>query len=423
MRIEKFRTRVIYVALSLLLVCASAAAQTPRNIKDLQPTVVLISIDGLRADYLEKFQPKTLNELARKGVRAKWLIPAYPSLTFPNHYTIATGLRPENHGIVGNNIYDPEFDDTFSLSKKEAVQNGRWWGGEPVWVTAEKQKMRAAAFFFPGTEAKIAGFRPTFWREFDDEFPNEKRVAQILEWLDLPKGDRPQMLTLYFSDVDHAGHDFSPDAPETGKAVLEIDRVLGELVAGLKTRKIFDKINLVIVSDHGMTTVPPDQYVILSDYFDETKAVRVVWGSEITHIFPKDGEEKTIFESLNAQPISHTRCFRKSEFPSEFNFRNHRRIGAILCQADEGWRIMSRARYDKDKQENKLPTANRGAHGYDHQLESMRATFIAHGAAFKKKKVVESFENVDVYNIMTRILDLTPAPNDGDAATANKVLK
>lgn len=408
-------------ALLLLIVCP-AFAKT-RAIRDLQPTVLLVSIDGFRYDYLEKYQPKNLKRLAKNGVRAKWMTPAFPSLTFPNHYTIATGLYPEHHGIVGNNIFDPEFDDTFALNKREAVQDKRWWGGEPVWATAEKQHQRAAAYFFPGSEAEIAGVRSTFWREFDDKFPNEKRVAQILEWLDLPAAERPRFLTLYFSDVDHAGHDFSPDSTEVATAVRSVDDRIGELIKGLKARRIFNKINLIIVSDHGMASVPPDQYVILNDYFDASKAARIVWGSEVTNIFADADAANEIYKNLTAQPVQHAGCFRKTDVPARFHFNGNRRIGAIVCIADAGWRIKSRESYDKDKSENKLPTTVKGAHGYDNELESMRATFIAHGAAFKQKIVVEPFQNTDVYNIMTKILNLTPAPNDGDPATANRVLR
>ncbi len=254
----------LFTLLFLLLTANSFNLAQAKAIKDLKPTVILISVDGFRYDYFEKYKPENLNNLARKGVRARWMIPAYPSLTFPNHYTVATGLYPENHGIVGNTIYDPEFDAIFALSKREEVQNGRWWGGEPIWVTAEKQGQRAAAFFFPGTEAEIAGKRPTFWKEFDDKFPNPERVDQILKWLDLPAAERPTFYTLYFSDVDHAGHDFSPDSPEVGKAINNVDDALGRLIDGLKARRIFGKnVNLIIVSDHGMAVMNPTKAVII----------------------------------------------------------------------------------------------------------------------------------------------------------------
>ncbi|MBA3247686.1 MAG: alkaline phosphatase family protein [Pyrinomonadaceae bacterium] len=406
-----------------LFISVDIGNAAPREIRDLKPTVILISLDGFRYDYLDKYQAKNLNLLARKGVRAKWMIPVFPSLTFPNHYSIATGLYPHNHGIVGNTMYDPEFQALFSLGKREEVENSRWWQGEPVWVTAEKQGLRAAAFFFPGTEAEIAGTRPTFWKTYDEKIRNAERVDQILAWLDLPQAERPQFYTLYFSDVDSAGHNFSPDSPEVAKAVSDVDAIIGRLFAGLKARRIHTAVNLIIVSDHGMAVVRPENFVFLDDYFDTRKAEPIVWGGQLTGIFPKRGEEAAIYQSLTAKPIEHANCYRKAEIPARFHYQNHRRIAPIVCLADEGWLLTNRERYEKDRQENKLPTRPTGAHGYDNRLASMRAIFIAHGAAFRKGKVVEPFENVNVYHMMTKILGLTPAKSDGTFEAARQVLR
>src|SRR6266567_8518126 len=213
----------VFVLACLLLALKLPVFAQAKPIRDLQPTVILVSLDGFRYDYLHRYRPMNLNSLATGGVRARSMIPSFPSKTFPNHYTIATGLYPQNHGIVENNIYDPEFKSVFTLSKREEVQNGRWWLGEPIWVTAEKQGERAASFFFPGTETEIAGKRPTYWKTYDAKIPNEERVNTILSWLDLPRAERPTLLTLYFSDVDDAGHAFSPDSVETRDAVIRVD--------------------------------------------------------------------------------------------------------------------------------------------------------------------------------------------------------
>ncbi len=177
------------IQLCLVTVLLQFYAFSQSLVRDLKPTVILISLDGFRYDYLDKYSPPTLNQLAKDGVRAKWMIPSFPTKTFPNHYTVATGLYPEHHGIIENNIWD--FGVTFGLGKREEVQNSRWWLGEPIWVTAEKQGLRAGAFFFPGTEAEIAGKRPTFWKQYDGKIPNNDRVDQILTWLDLPRGRTP----------------------------------------------------------------------------------------------------------------------------------------------------------------------------------------------------------------------------------------
>jgi predicted AlkP superfamily pyrophosphatase or phosphodiesterase len=418
------RNRKLLIALVVMLMAAAALwwlfIQKRRG-SDLEPTLILISIDGFRADYFEKYQHPALNALAGEGVRAQWMTPSYPSLTFPNHYTISTGLYPEDHGIVANEFYDPEFKTTFAMSKREEVQNGRWWGGEPIWITAEKQGQRAAPVFFPGSEAEIAGRRPTFWKPFDNKVTDSDRVDAALSLLDLPVHTRPTFLTLYFSDVDHAGHESSPDSPEVAKAVTVVDAALDRLVRGLRSRNIYEKVNIIIVSDHGMAPVAPTDVVILDDYFPANEAEHIVWGGEVTNIFPKVGAEKMLFEAIKNDQFQHARCYRKQDIPARFHYQKSRRIGAIVCMAEEGWRIFSRARWAEEQKKGK--TNRIGAHGYDNELLSMRAIFIARGPAFKRRIVVEPFPNVDVYDIMTTVLSLVPARNDGDAKTARAVLR
>jgi len=409
--------KTFFSLLFIFSVFLSVFAQKP--IKDLKPTVILISLDGFRYDYLDKFKPKVLNELAKKGVRAKWMIPSFPTKTFPNHYTVATGLYTEHHGIIENNIYD--FGTIFTLGKREEVQNSRWWLGEPIWVTAEKQGQRVGAFFFPGTEAEIKGVRPTFWKTYDGKIPNSERVDTILAWLDLPREKRPTMYTLYFSDTDDTGHAFSPDSKEVTATVQKVDGDIERLVEGLKKRKINRKVNLIIVSDHGMATVYQKNVVLLDDYFNFTDTERILWTGEIVQIFPKNGKETEIINSLQNK-INHARCWRKSEIPERFHYNNSPRIAPIICSADEGWVLTSKERFEETKKRVDFDKP-KGAHGYDNQLESMRATFIAHGKAFKKGKTVEPFENIEIYNLMCKILNLTPAKNDGDFEKVKHLLR
>lgn len=390
----------------------------PRAIKDLRPTVILISLDGFRYDYLEKYKPKTLNRLARLGVRAKWLIPSFPTKTFPNHYTIATGLYPEHHGIIENNIWD--FGTTFTLSKREELQNPRWWLGEPIWVTAEKQGQHAGAFFFPGTEAPIGGVRPTFWTEYNGEISNSARVDTVLGWLDLPRDRRPTIYTMYFSDPDDAGHAYSPDSNETGAAVERVDEAVKRLVEGLRTRKVDKKVNLIIVSDHGMAAVDQRNVVIMDDGFSPDLAERVLSTGEIWQIFPRAGKTDQIMAGLSM--LQHTTCWRKGDIPQRLHYAASARIPPIVCSSDEGWVMTSRERFEAQKKRSDFGRPH-GAHGYDNQIESMRATFIAHGRAFKKHKLVQPFANVEIYNLICLILGLTPAPNDGNIANVKGMLK
>lgn len=414
---KNLRLQILFICI-LLLSAFVLKNLGQKPIKDLKPTVILISLDGFRYDYIDKYKPKTLNKLAKNGVRAKWMIPSFPTKTFPNHYAIATGLYPEHNGIIENNIYD--FDTVFSLGKREEVQNTRWWLGEPIWVTAEKQGQHAGAFFFPGTEAEIAGFRPTFWKEYDGKIPNDTRVNTILSWLDLPVAERPTVYTLYFSDTDDAGHGYSPESKETAEAVEKVDKDLKLLYDGLKKRGINKKVNLIIVSDHGMAAVKAENSVLLDSYFKFDDAERILWTGEIVQIFPKEGKEDAIMSGLKS--IQHATCWRKAEIPARLNYNDSPRIAPVVCSAEEGWYMTSRERLERDKKREGWGKL-RGAHGYDNKYQSMQATFIAHGAAFKKGKVVEPFENIQVYNLMCKILGLQSAKNDGDFEKVKEMLR
>lgn len=416
MKISKRCFSLSAAVLILLAAAAGLAAQKP--IKDLRPTVILVSIDGFRPDYLEKYRPPTLNRLAREGTRAKFMTPSFPTKTFPNHYTIATGLYPENNGIVENNIYD--FGTTFGMSKKAEVQNGRWWLGEPIWVTAEKQGQHAAAMFFPGSEAEIEGTRPTFWKEYEHELPHEPRVDQILAWLDLPREQRPTFLTLYFDDVDTQGHRHSPDSPETRDAVLKVDKAVERLMNGLRARKIDRKANVIIISDHGMAALDQKNAVVFDEYVDLDLAERILWTSEIVQIFPKEGRFDEMAAAL--RKIPHGWCLPKAEIPERLHYSTGARVAPIVCSADEGWMYTSREFYERLKKRDDFGKTI-GAHGYDNKYESMHAVFIGHGKAFRKHNVVEGFPNVDVYELMCKILGLKPAKNDGDFQRVRKMLR
>ncbi|MCO6510573.1 MAG: alkaline phosphatase family protein [Aridibacter famidurans] len=406
----------------VLLVFLAIAVPAQEKIRDIRPTVILISIDGFRSDYLVRYRPKYLLRLARRGVLAQWMTPSFPTKTFPNHYTVATGLFPSNHGIVANNMYDPEFDAEFGLGKREEVQNPRWWGGEPIWVTAEKQGERAGAYFFPGTETKIGGVQPTYWRDYDGEVSNETRVDTVLSWFDLPLGKRPTLVTMYFSDVDDAGHGFSPESEETRDAVLRVDEMIGRLLDGLKNRGIDRKVNFVIVSDHGMAAVPQNNSIILDDYFDTSLAERIFWVSELVQIWPKQGKADEIYKAIRSKLPKSAKIFAKSEIPERFKWRDHKRIPPLVVVPDPGWIIVNRERFEKMRDEGRLNDV-RGSHGYDNLAPEMRALFIGSGPAFKSGAIAAPFRNVEVYNMMCHILGLTPAPNDGDFKNVEMLLK
>ncbi|GJM22757.1 MAG: alkaline phosphatase family protein [Planctomycetota bacterium] len=383
---------------------ACASAQSPS-----QPTtVLLISLDGVRHDDLGSGNTPTLDRLSAEGAHAERLLPVFPTLTFPNHYSLATGLHPGQHGIVGNTIYDPGFDATFKMGNSEVV-DGRWWGGEPIWITAVRQGQRSATLFWPGSEAEIHGRRPTYWLKYDGRLSHADRVKQVLAWLDMPAEERPQFLTLYFSANDSAAHEHGPGSEEQQAALRDIDTALGALVKGLEARESLDEIDLIVVSDHGMTEVSPERAVFLDDFVDvNNEAELVIWGAT-SGIWPKAGRGEALLSALKAAPLEHARVFAKEETPESWHFRDHVRVPPIVLVADEGWSITTRSFHTPER------TAHfkKGTHGFDPSLPSMHGIFLAHGPHFRAGASVPSLSAVDVYPLMAELLGLEPAENAG----------
>ncbi len=370
--------------------------------------VVLVSIDGFRADYLDLGITPELSRIAGEGVRAQWMNPSYPSLTFPNHYSIVTGLRPDHHGIVHNSMHDAQLGD-FSLSNREAVGDGRWWGGEPIWIGAQKAGLRSATMYWPGSEAAIGGVRPTQWHPFDKDVDANARVDQVLEWLDAPPDARPAIVTLYFDAVDSAAHGNGPDSAQAHAALREVDAAIGRLRDGLAQRGLLDRVNLVIVSDHGMATVAPEHVVALEDMVARAEA-KVVTAGQVVGIVPNPGYEAAVASQL-VGTHAHYECWHKDALPARWHYGTDPRIPPIVCQMDEGWDALPR-----EYIAGRSTDHPRGSHGYDPALPSMRALFVARGPAFRQDAEIPAFDNVDVYPLLARLLGIAPAPNDGDIA-------
>jgi predicted AlkP superfamily pyrophosphatase or phosphodiesterase len=370
--------------------------------------VLLVSIDSFRPDYLDRGLTPRLRALARDGVRARWMNPSYPSLTFPNHYTIVTGLRPDHHGIVHNTMHDPVLGD-FSLSNARAVAEPRWWGGEPLWVTAEQAGLRTATLFWPGSEAPIGGTWPSDWMKYDDAMPMDRRVDTVLEWLSRPATQRPRLVTLYFGALDHTAHDFGPDAPQTDAALAEVDAAIGRLLDGLAARGLQDRVNIVVVSDHGMAPVPQTQLLDIRGFVDAGDA-RYVTTGQVLGFVPHSGRQAAAEARLLGRH-DHYECWRKGELPARWRYGRHPRVPPIVCQMDAGWDAVTPrqlARRDSG--------STRGSHGYDPQHPSMRALFIAHGPAFRGGIELAPFDNVDVYPLLARLVGVPAQANDGDIA-------
>ena len=405
--------------LAALLVGALTACREAPPLPAEKAILVLISIDGFRWDYLDRYQPPALIRLGAEGVRADGLIPEFPSKTFPNHYTIVTGLRIANHGIISNNLRAAGIPGEFSMSNRDVMADPRWWGGEPIWNTAEKQGRKAAAMFWPGSETVIGGRQPTYWTPFDDDMPNHERVKRVVGWLKLPEGERPSLLTLYFSDVDSAGHSFGPDSDEVKNAVLRVDKEVGDLVTSVKEAGLADRVHYVLVSDHGMAALSTDRVIVLDDYID-VDAMDVVDWTPVLALTPNDGDVERLYEALKGKHPA-LDVYRSSEIPAEYRLANHPRLPAVVGIAKEGWHITSRGSVRRWSEPGRR--APGGEHGYDGRVQSMQGLFLASGPRIRRGLRFKPLENVHLYEFMCAVLGLQPAKNDGDPAVTRDMLR
>lgn len=399
-------------------VASAPVAATPAAIPAKPAPLLLISIDAFRADYFNRGITPTLAMLAKGGVRAAdGMQPAFPSLTFPNHYTLVTGLYPDHHGIVNNTMIDPVLGK-FSLGNRKAVSNGQWWDeGTPIWETADAHGLRTATMFWPGSEADIHGKHPDYWKPFDDSVTADQRVDQVLAWLDLPAAQRPTFLTLYFDAVDHAGHKYGPHSPQVDQAMRDTDAAIGLLVQGLKQRGLFDTMNIIVVADHGMASVPLANSVLIEKEMP-LHDVQIVSLGIVAGFNPKPGHDFAAIEKKMEQPHKHMRCWDKTRIPARLHYGSNPRVPQLVCLADTGWRITT-AEYLARRQ-GKVAI---GEHGYDNADPRMRALFIAHGPAFQQGITVPVFPNVDVYPLMTHLLGIPAAANDGNYDAVKDMLK
>jgi predicted AlkP superfamily pyrophosphatase or phosphodiesterase len=381
------------------------------------PPLLLVSMDGFRWDYCALHPAETphLRQLMREGVSARALIPVYPSNTFPNHYSIATGLYPSHHGIINNHFYDPALGTFFHYNHPAMAQDNRWWGGEPIWVTAVKQGRKSASSFWVGSEAAINGVRPTFWKPFDYKIPFAKRLDEVSGWLHLPADQRPAIITFYFEETNSAGHSFGPDAPELAAAVQLLDSELGMMLDRLKAEGLL--INVLVVSDHGMTNCSADRIMVLDDFIDPN-TVQVDFDETSVGLRPLAGTDtNAIMRALAHLP--HGTAYRTEDLPARFHVSANPRNPAVWIVPEEGWNFLRRAQFEAIKGK-----FLKGQHGYDNALDSMHGILIANGPSFKNDgTVIEPVENVNIYNLMCAVLHLTPAPNDGDDRLVRAMLR
>lgn len=400
--LKKSFSVILFSVLGIVTISAQDTAQqinlltknAPSQYK--KPYVILISADGFRADFIEKYEASFLQTISKKGVRAKYMQPSYPSVTFPNHYTIVTGLYPSHHGLVDNTYLDVATGKQYSMGNKKMVSEGKWYGGTPLWVLAEQQKMISASFFWVASEADIQGIKPTYHYIYNEQTTIGKRIQTVKDWLSLPEERRPHLITMYFPDVDHDAHTYGPEDPRVKKSVQFVDSSINALQKALAPLNL--PINYVFVSDHGMTTVDVDNTIGLPAAVDKND-FNVPWGDALLHLYAKDTSKvESTYQALKQDHRFTT--YKLDETPDYWHYKKlddwHNRLGDLILVPKSIHQVFNLG--------TRKPTP--GKHGFDNKEVDMRASFMAWGPAFKKGLLIDGFENVHVYPLVAHILGL-----------------
>ena len=405
-------TLFLFVLLANFLACTAQESTVVKP--STKPYVVMISFDGFRWDYPGKAETPNIDAFAAAGVAAESLMPSFPSKTFPNHYTIATGLYPGHHGLINNDFEAPDLGGLkYSIGNRAAVENPGFYGGEPIWNTAEKQGLKAACFYWVGSEAPIQNMRPSYWKKYEHNFPYTARVDTVIAWLQKPESQRPHLITWYVDEPDGKGHKFGPNSPEVAQQIHELDALFGYFITELNKLDIGADVNVILTTDHGMGEVTGERTIEIANYLDPELCLYNTVGNPIALIQPKQGKEDEVYNRLKT--AEHITVVRKSEAPEHWYYNQHPRITDIVVVADSSYSIVWR----KKKRDDYVG----GTHGYDPVNRDMHGIFFAKGPAFKEAYKLATFKNVDIYGLICHILGLEPAANDGDFSRVSGMLK
>lgn len=397
----KKRKLFLILLLSSLFITAAEAKKT---------YTIVVSLDGFRWDYIQKYNAPNIARLGQEGVWAN-MLPSYPASTFPNHYSIATGLVPDHHGIVNNSFWDPETQTIFSIGDPKVNNNGAYFGGEPIWLTAQRQGLKTSIIYWVGSDVAVQGKYPDSYKSYRETplLEYRARIDTAMAHLRKPVPERPRLVMIYFDEPDLQGHLHGPDSPEVAQAVERVDSIIGYLRNEISKLKISKKVNLIVLSDHGMSGISDERNVKPSDYIKPEWYEHIVTGTP-TFIYSKPQYRDSILQALENTP--HVQYYKKEKIPPLMNYGSSPRIGDILVMPDLGWQFSEEPRHQS------------GAHGYDPYDTEMRAIFRAVGPSFKKKGYKAGmFQNVDVYPLMARLLGIKPAPSDGKIERIREVLR
>lgn len=371
---------------------------------------VMVSLDGFREEYTRAYNTPFLNQMATMGVSAT-MQPSFPSKTFPNHYTIVTGLVPSHHGIIANTFTDKKTGRVFSLGNNETRSDPYFWHGEPIWNTAARQGVQTGVVYWPGSDVKIGGHYPTYYHDYAQKplLTFAERIAEVTRYLRLPEAERPQLVLAYFEEPDHSGHTYGPFSPQTRHAVERMDYLLESLYESLQTLPIRDSINLIVLADHGMARIDNDHLLNPYDYVKKEWIERIQCDIP-THVWPKRGYEKKVYEAL--QKMSHVHVWRKKDVPSYLRYGDNENIGEIVVNPESGWVI-------GDK-----PYRPSGMHGFDPTGFEMQVPFRAVGPNFKEGyQKAHVFSNTCIYSLLCKLLNIQPSANDGSLEAVSDFLK
>jgi predicted AlkP superfamily pyrophosphatase or phosphodiesterase len=419
---RRVRATALLSAVAIVVACtppSSARQEAPAGGAG-RPYVVVVSLDAFRYDYVARYRPASLEQLAARGIAARALIPPFPSKTFPSHYTIATGLYPGHHGILSNTFFDPALGKWFRLKDTAAVRDGRWYGGTPIWVAAQREGVQTSVYFWPGSEAAVQGTRPTAWWNYLASIPDSVRVDASLAQLRRSPAVRPHLVMLYLTDVDDTTHVHGPDTPHTVNAVASIDRALMRLLDGVARLPIRDSVNVVVVSDHGMAASPQEKMLPLRPMLaaagiDTTRVMMGDNGPVMPLWFAGDTALARRTLGVLREGLTHARAYTSATAPARWHLDGNARAGDVFVVAEPGYSVAKGA---GDR------VLDRGAHGWDPADSLMRGIFLAAGPGIRAAGTVPAFESVHVYPFLASLLHLARAPRtDGDPAVLAPYLR
>lgn len=402
-------------ALTLLMLVLFASCSDKKEEEEggtLDTYVVVVSFDGFRWDYQDLYDTPNFDDLEESGVKAEYLVSSFPTKTFPNHYTLATGLYPDHHGIINNSFYAPDLQGVYRIGDVSMVTNPDSYFGEPIWVTAEQQGVKSASYFWVGSEADIMGQSPSYWYAYNESVPYVTRVDQVIRWLKKPLAERPGLLFLYFDEPDGIAHRFGPEHQETGEVVNYLDSILGYLRGEIAELEYGELVNLIVLSDHGMGPISPDKYIHLGAHIKEQWTSSMIGGNPVYLIEAAEGCADSITRALD--PVEGVSAWQKEDIPDHLHYGSSPRFPGIVVVADSLWSI------------GMVPEPSGysgGAHGYDNAFTDMNTIFYAEGPAFKENYSAAPFSNVEVYGIIAEILGLEPASTDGNLDNVRHIFR